>query len=59
VQRTSAKPHDYINQMIKELSGEHIELWFIGRMVEFIKIDNFGNSIKTFRSISELVEEIE
>ncbi len=50
--------NDYINQMIKELSGEHIELWFIGRMVEFIKTDNFGNSIKIFRSIAELVKEI-
>lgn len=51
--------NDYINQMIEELAGEHIELWFIGRMVEFIKTDNFGNSIKIFRSITELVAEIE
>ncbi|MFM9825674.1 MerR family transcriptional regulator [Flavobacterium sp.] len=51
--------NEYVAEMIRQLHGEKIELWYIGRMVEFINIKNFGNSIKTFNSIPELVNEIQ
>lgn len=47
--------NDYINRMIQELQGDSIELWFLGRMVEFIDKDKFENKIKIFNSISDLV----
>ena len=50
--------NDYINRMIQELQGDSIELWFLGRMVEFIDKDKFKNKIKIFNSISDLVRHI-
>lgn len=47
--------NDYIDRMIQELQGDSIELWFLGRMVEFIDKDKFENKIKIFNSISDLV----
>ncbi len=47
--------NDYIDRMIQELQGDLIELWFLGRMVEFIDKDKFENKIKIFNSISDLV----
>jgi hypothetical protein len=41
--------------MVQELQGDSIELWFLGRMVEFIDKDKFENKIKIFNSISDLV----
>ena len=42
--------NDYVHQMIQELHQEGIELWYIGRMVEFINKDRFQDKIKTFES---------
>jgi DNA-binding transcriptional MerR regulator len=50
--------NDYIDRMIQELQGDSIELWFLGRMVEFIDKDKFKNKIKIFNSISDLVRHI-
>lgn len=50
--------NDYVNQMIHELYQEGIELWYIGRMVEFINKDRFQDKIKTFESIADLVNQI-
>ncbi len=50
--------NDYVDEMITELEGENIELWFIGRMVEYIKEDRFKSKIKIFQSISELSEQL-
>jgi DNA-binding transcriptional MerR regulator len=50
--------NDYVGQMIQELKGDTIELWYIGRMVEFIDKDKFENKIKIFNSISDLVSQI-
>ncbi len=50
--------NDYIDRMIQELQGDSIELWFLGRMVEFIDKDKFDNKIKIFNSISDLVRHI-
>ena len=50
--------NDYVHQMIQELHQEGIELWYIGRMVEFINKDRFQDKIKTFESIADLVNQI-
>jgi DNA-binding transcriptional MerR regulator len=50
--------NDYVDQMIQELQGDTIELWYIGRMVEFIETDRFKSKIKIFHSIAELELEI-
>ncbi len=51
--------NDYVNQMIQELQSDTIELWFIGKMVEFIDVVRFENKIKIFKSIADLVEQIQ
>lgn len=51
--------NDYIDQMIEDLSGEKTEIWFIGRMVEFIEMDRFKGKIKIFNSIPDLVNQIQ
>ncbi len=50
--------NDYVDQMIKELHSDTIELWFIGRMVEFIDKKRFDSKIKIFQSVAELELEI-
>jgi DNA-binding transcriptional MerR regulator len=48
----------YVNRMIQELLDENTELWYVGRMVEFISKDDFSDKIKIFHSISALVDHI-
>ncbi len=50
--------NDYVNEMIQQLQGDTIELWYIGRMVEFIDRDRFKNKIKIFQSMADLVAQI-
>lgn len=50
--------NDYVNEMIQQLKGDTIELWYIGRMVEFIDKNRFKDKIKIFHSIDDLVAEI-
>jgi methanogenic corrinoid protein MtbC1 len=50
--------NDYVNEMIQQLQGDTIELWYIGRMVDFIDKNRFKDEIKIFYSIADLVEEI-
>lgn len=50
--------NDYVKQMIQELEGDTIDLWFVGRMVEYIDKEHFVNKIKIFHSISDLVEQL-
>lgn len=50
--------NDYIKQMIQELEGDTIELWFVGRMVEYIDKVYFVDKIRTFNSIPDLVEHL-
>jgi DNA-binding transcriptional MerR regulator len=46
----------YLQKMSEELLDETTELWYIGRMVEFIKKDELPERITTFNSITELVD---
>lgn len=50
--------NDYVNQMIHELMDVNTELWYVGRMTEFINKDGFSDKIKIFNSITDLVDEI-
>jgi len=49
---------DYIQRMSDELSDEHTELWYLGRLVEFIDRETLSDKVLIFNSISELVTKI-
>ncbi|MGZ9735623.1 MerR family transcriptional regulator [Flavobacterium sp. GNP002] len=48
----------YIQKMSDELLDDTTELWYLGRMVEFIKKDELSDRITIFNSITELVDSI-
>ena len=50
--------NEYVSEMIKELMDENTELWYVGRMTEFIIKDGFSDKIKVFNSITDLVDQI-
>ena len=47
---------EYISQMSEQLLDDETELWFIGRMVEFINKAKLNKNCSVFNSITELVE---
>jgi hypothetical protein len=49
---------DYIQKMSEELEDEQTELWYLGRLVEFIDRENLSDKVSVFNSISELVTKI-
>ena len=59
VQPDKDSVNDYVNKMIAELFDENTELWYVGRMVEFIKQDGFSNKIKIFDNIADLVNQMQ
>lgn len=50
--------NDYIQKMTEELLDESTELWYIGRLVEFINKEELPEQISTFNSIAELVDRV-
>ena len=46
----------YVEKMSEELLDDTTELWYIGRMVEFVKKDKLPRGITIFNSINELVD---
>jgi methanogenic corrinoid protein MtbC1 len=50
--------NEYVAKMTNELVDDTTELWFAGRLVEFIKREGLSDKISIFDSISELVDEI-
>jgi DNA-binding transcriptional MerR regulator len=50
--------NEYVTKMTNELVDDTTELWFAGRLVEFIKKEGLSDKISIFDSISELVDEI-
>ena len=50
--------NEYVAKMTAELVDDNTELWFTGRMIEFIKTEGISEKISIFNSISELVEKI-
>lgn len=49
---------EYIQKMSDELVDDKTQLWFTGRMVEFINKEGLSDKISIFNSISELVDKI-
>ena len=58
VQPDKDSVNDYIKRMIEELMDENTELWYVGRMTEFIKKESLSDSVKVFNSITDLIEHI-
>lgn len=58
VQPDKDSVNDYIKRMIEELLDENTELWYVGRMTEFIKKESLSDSVKVFNSITDLIEHI-
>jgi len=50
--------NEYVAKMSAELIDENTELWYIGRMTEFVKKEELSDKISIFNSISDLVEKI-
>lgn len=50
--------NEYVDQMITDLLDDNTELWYIGRMVEFITTERISDKTLTFHSINELVDYI-
>ncbi|OCB77900.1 MerR family transcriptional regulator [Flavobacterium crassostreae] len=48
----------YIDQMTEQLVDQNTNLWFIGRMIEFISPEKAHPQIQLFDSISELVAKL-
>ena len=50
--------NEYVTKMTDELVDDTTELWFAGRLVEFINREGLSDKISIFDTISELVDEI-
>ncbi|MBP6182143.1 MerR family transcriptional regulator [Flavobacterium sp.] len=50
--------NEYIAKMTTELVDDNTELWFTGRLVEFINKEELSDKISIFDSISELMDRI-
>jgi DNA-binding transcriptional MerR regulator len=48
--------NEYISKMNEELLDNETELWFIGRMVQFISLEELPEKVLIFNSISELID---
>jgi DNA-binding transcriptional MerR regulator len=50
--------HDYIQEIDAKIIDDNSQVWFIGRMTEFIDTKSLSNKFSVFNSISDLVEEL-
>ncbi|MFV5702651.1 MerR family transcriptional regulator [Flavobacterium sp. XS2P12] len=50
--------NEYVAKMTAELVDDNTELWFAGRLVEFINKEELSDKISIFDSISELIDRI-
>jgi hypothetical protein len=58
VQPTKDNLNDYLNEFTTEILDANSQIWFLGRMTEFIDTKNLSDNISVFNSISDLVEEL-
>jgi MerR family transcriptional regulator, light-induced transcriptional regulator len=58
VQPTKDQINDYVNEISNEIISPNSQIWFLGRMTEFIDKNTLPKSISLFNSISELVGEL-
>ena len=50
--------NEYVTKMTDELVDDNTELWFTGRLVEFINKEELSDRISIFNTISELIDRI-
>lgn len=50
--------NEYVDEMEQQLLDSTTSLWFIGRLVEFIKMEKRDERISIFNSISDLVDKL-
>jgi len=58
VQPTKDVIDDYLQRIATEIMEADSQVWFLGRMTEFIDLKKIPNNIKTFHSIQDLVVEL-
>ena len=58
VQPTKDVINDYLQRIAIEIMGADSQVWFLGRMTEFIDLKKIPDNIKTFHSIQDLVVEL-
>jgi hypothetical protein len=58
VQPTKDEIHNYINEVSTKIIDDNSQIWFLGRMTEFIDAKSLTNKIFVFNSISDLVQEL-
>jgi methanogenic corrinoid protein MtbC1 len=47
--------NQYVGKMAEELLDENTELWYLGRLAEFIEREGLSDKISVFDSVAELV----
>lgn len=50
--------NQYVGKMAEELLDETTELWYVGRLAEFIERDGLSDKVSVFGSISELLQKL-
>lgn len=58
VEPTKDDVNDYVKEVSEKILEENSEIWFIGRMTEFIEKKGLSSSVSVFNSISDLVAEL-
>jgi DNA-binding transcriptional MerR regulator len=58
IQPTKDEIDAYVNEVSTKIIDANSQIWFIGRMTEFIDIKNLPASISVFNSIADLVQEL-
>ena len=58
VEPTKDEIHNYINEVSTKIIDANSQIWFLGRMTEFIDVKSLSNKISVFNSISDLVQEL-
>lgn len=58
VQPTKDVINDYLQRIAIEIMEADSQVWFLGRMTEFIDLKKIPHNIKTFHSIQDLVVEL-
>jgi len=58
VQPTKDDLHNYISEVSANIIDANSQIWFLGRMTEFIDTTNLSSKISIFNSISDLVQEL-
>jgi DNA-binding transcriptional MerR regulator len=58
VQPTKDAIDDYVKSILTEIINANSEIWFLGRMTEFIDTNSLPKTVTIFKSIEDLVKEL-